>query len=232
MNRACRSGLAILALAGVCSASASAGWGPAATAAPYPYRPIGPVYDGANIIPETAERQIVARLRNHNAQAGHALVVATVPSLGGEAIGAYAATVLLSEWTIGGVELEPDVLVLLAPNEREMRIEVGREARRQVTDDLVDRVIRDEFMPRFKEGDVAGAIDAGVAALIAELDRLPAEDAAVAEATAAAEDDEPGPWSWRPRSWGHWANIIAWFVWWGVIGWLWFKLRRHLFETK
>src|SRR5687768_15159822 len=95
MNRACRIGPAILVLASLCTAPATAGWGPAATAeAAYPYRPNGPVYDGADIIPEATERQLDARLRKHNAQAGQTLVVATVPSLGGEAIDTYAATLL------------------------------------------------------------------------------------------------------------------------------------------
>ncbi len=229
MNWARRCGLAILVLASLPAAPATAGWGPEPAAeARYPSRPDGPVYDGANIIPEADERRVDERLREYHARTGRALVVATTPNLGGETIETYAATLLNGEWSFGGVEIDPSVLVLVAPNERQMRIEVGHGLRRRVPDDLVDGIIRDEFTPRFRNGDYAGGIETGLAALVAQLDTRSADSASGAETAAAAENDEPGPWGWRERSWGDWANIIAWFVWFAFMCWLLPKVRRYL----
>ena len=166
--------------------------GAPAAAQDFPPRPDGPVYDGANIIPEVDERLLDARLRDYNQRTGRALVVATVPSLGNETIETYAETLFNDEWGIGGAEADQGLLLLVAPTERKVRIETGYGLQEYVTDILSGRIIRDDITPRFKEGDFAGGITAGVDALITQLDRDPADARAVAEAAAAAER-ERGP---------------------------------------
>lgn len=162
----------------------------AAIAAPaqaaMPPRPAGPIYDGANLIPDQQEAAMDARLRDYNAKTGNAVIVATVPSLDGDSIEPYAAK-LYETWGIGGKERDTGVLLLVAPNERKVRIEVGYGLTPYITDILSGRIVRNEITPRFKEGDMAGGIEAGVNAIVTQLDRSPEDAKAIAEAAAAAE---------------------------------------------
>ncbi|HTN13431.1 MAG TPA: TPM domain-containing protein [Sphingomonadaceae bacterium] len=159
-----------------------------------PPRPTGPIYDGANLIPDQQEAAMDARLRDYNAKTGNAVIVATVPSLDGDAIEPYA-TKLYETWGIGGKERDTGVLLLVAPNERKVRIEVGYGLTPYITDILSGRIVRDEITPRFKAGDMAGGIEAGVNAIVTQLDRSPEDAKAIAEAAAAAEkarQSDPG----------------------------------------
>jgi uncharacterized protein len=183
---------------------------PSAAQPEYPPRPDGPVYDGANIISDGEEALLGARLSDYNRTTGRALVVATVPDLGGETIEAYAETLFNDEWGIGGAASDQGLLLLVAPNERKVRIEVGYGLHQYVTDILSGRIIRDDITPRFREGDFGGGINAGIDRLIEQLDRDPADAQAVAEAAAAAE---------RERSDGGfpfgvllWIGVIVFFV--------------------
>ena len=154
--------------------------------AAFPPRPTGAVLDQAGIIPDADEAALDARLREYNARTGRAVVVATVSSLDGETIEMYSVR-LFEQWGIGGKESDQGLLFLVAPSERKMRIEVGYGLHQYVTDALSGRIIRNEIAPRFKQGDIAGGINAGVNALLTQLDRTPAEAKAVAEAAAAAK---------------------------------------------
>lgn len=159
---------------------------PAAAQPQFPARPDGPVYDGADLLPADREAALDARLREYNARTGRALVVATVPTLQEDTIENYAVR-LFEAWGIGGAETDMGLLLLVAPNERKVRIEVGYGLHQYVTDILSGRVIRSEITPRFKQGDFPGGIEAGIGALVTQLDRDPADAKAVAEAAAAAE---------------------------------------------
>lgn len=154
--------------------------------AAFPPPPDSPVLDQAGIIPDADEAALDAKLREYNARTGRAVIVATVSSLDGETIEMYAVR-LFEKWGIGGKESDQGLLLLIAPTERKMRIEVGYGLHQYVTDALSGRIIRNDITPRFKQGDMAGGISAGVEALITQLDRTPAEAKAVAEAAAAAK---------------------------------------------
>lgn len=154
--------------------------------AAYPERPDGPVLDQAGIIPADQEAAMDARLRAYNEQTGRAVVVATVNSLDGETIEMYAAN-MFAEWGIGGAESDQGLLILVAPNDRQVRIEVGYGLTPYVTDILSGRIIRNDILPAFKAGDYPGGINAGLDTLIEQMNRTPAEAKAVAEAAAAAE---------------------------------------------
>ena len=114
------------------------------------------------------------------------LIVATVPTLQEDTIEDFAVR-LFEAWGIGGAETDQGLLLLVAPTERKVRIEVGYGLHQYVTDILSGRIIRNDITPRFKEGDYAGGINAGVGKLIEQLDRDPADAKAIAEAAAAAE---------------------------------------------
>jgi uncharacterized protein len=164
--------------------------GAPAAAQEFPARPAGPIYDGAGLIPDTDEAVLDQKLRAYDQRTGRALVVATVPDLGGDAVEDYAQR-LYKAWGIGGAQSDAGVLLLVAKNDRKMRIEVGYGLEEYVTDILAGRIIRDDITPKFKAGDFSGGINAGVDDLITQLDRTPADAKAVAEAAATAETQHP-----------------------------------------
>lgn len=159
--------------------------GPAA-AQGFPPRPAGPVYDGANILSPVTEAALDTKLRDYNRTTGRAVIVATVPDLGGEQIDRYA-TALFADWGIGGAGRDQGLLLLVAPNDRKVRIEVGYGLHPYFGGIMAGRVIRDTITPRFKAGDFDGGVTAGVDAIVAHLDKSPAEAAAIEEAARAAE---------------------------------------------
>ena len=156
-----------------------------AASAAIPPRPAGPVLDQADVLPPAEEAALDAKLRAYNVATGRAVIVATVASLDGEDIASYTQQ-LVEAWDIGGKETENGVLLLIAPNERRLRIATARGVQERFTDALSGRIIRDLITPRFKAGDMPGGIAAGVDAIVAQLDRDPADARAVAEAAAAA----------------------------------------------
>lgn len=161
----------------------------AAQAQVYPPRPEGPVYDGANILSDATEATLDARLRDYNKTTGRALIVATVPTLDGTPIEQYA-TGLFADWGIGGAQRDMGLLLLIAPNDRELRIEVGYGLHPYFGGIMSGRVINDVIVPRFKAGDYDGGVTAGIDAITQHLERSPAEAAAIAEAEEAARQQQ------------------------------------------
>lgn len=163
--------------------------GVAAQAQDFPPRPAGPVYDGADMLSPETEASLDARLREYNRRTGRALIVATVPSLGGEPLESYA-TGLFTEWGIGGAERDQGLLLLIARDERKVRIEVGYGLHPYFGGIMAGRTINDVITPRFKQGDFDGGVIAGIDAIIEHLERSPADAAAIAEAAEAAAAQE------------------------------------------
>jgi uncharacterized protein len=159
--------------------------GAPALAVEYPPPPNGPILDQADLLPPDREAALDARLRTLTTQTGKSFVVVTVPTLQDETIEIYAVK-LFEAWGIGGKESDQGLLLLVAPNERKVRIEVGYGLHGYVTDGLSGRIIRNEITPRFKAGDMAGGIEAGANALLDQLSRTPQDAKAVAEAADAA----------------------------------------------
>ncbi len=156
-----------------------------------PARPEGPVADYADIIPASAEAQLDAKLRAWTQQSGRPIVVATVASLDGEEIEPYAVR-MFETWGIGPADTDQGILLLVAPTERKVRIEVGYGLTEYVTDILSGRIIRNDITPRFKAGDFPGGIDAGVDALIAQLAKSPEDARAIAQAAENAARQNQG----------------------------------------
>ena len=193
--------LAVLGLLALLSAPAAA--------VNFPPRPQGPIYDEADLLPAAEEAQLDQRLRDFDAKTGDAVIVATVNSLQNDTVEDYAAN-LFKTWGIGGAQRDTGVLLLIAPNERQMRIEVGYGPTPYITDILSGRIIRDDITPRFKQGDMAGGIEAGVNDILGQLSKSPEDAKAVAEAAAAAEKN-------APHAGGGGGFPIGAFVWMGFI---------------
>ena len=131
-----------------------------AAAPSFPERGRSGVVDAADVITDEAEAELEARLVAWNRSTGHQLVVATVPSLQGREIQDYGNR-LLRHWRLGRASADDGVILLLAPNERQVRIEVGYGLEGVLTDALSSAIIREEIRPPLRAGDVAGALTAG-----------------------------------------------------------------------
>lgn len=154
----------------------------------FPARPEGPVLDAAEILPPSEEAALDQRLRAYNQETGRAIVVATVTGLEGLPIDMYAQQ-LAEQWDIGGAETEEGVLMVVAPNDREIWITTARGVQARLTDVSTGRIVRNTIIPQFKDGNMPAGILAGVEAIIERLNMDPAQAEAIAEAEAAAERD-------------------------------------------
>lgn len=142
----------------------------------------GRVVDDAHILQPADIATLDAKLAGLEAQSQRQVVVATVPTLGGQDSGEYANT-LFRAWGIGDKTRNDGLLLLIAPTEHKVRIEVGYGLEGIITDAISFLIIRDEITPRFKKNDFAGGINAGVDKLIAQL-RLPDDEARAVAAKA------------------------------------------------
>ncbi|HKY83024.1 MAG TPA: TPM domain-containing protein [Sphingobium sp.] len=156
---------------------------PAAQAQTFP-KLTGRVVDGAALLSPGQEQALTEKLAALERQSGRQLVVATLPDLQGYDISDYGYR-LGRAWGLGSKEKNDGALLLVAPNERKVRIEVGYGLEGIMTDALSSQIIRNSITPRFKAGDMPGGIDAGVDA-IGGLLTLPPDEARALAAQAAA----------------------------------------------
>lgn len=154
--------VAILLAAGLVAPQAPA------AAADLPYL-TGRTVDNAEILAPTTRERISAASREHERNTTNQVVVLTVPSLGGESIEDYATRVF-EAWKLGRKDRDNGVLLLVAPKERRMRIEVGYGLEGVLPDAIAARIIRDVITPRFKAGDYDNGVADGVEAIIAQLE--------------------------------------------------------------
>jgi len=140
---------------------------PSAQALP---RPLGRISDFANVIDPATEADLDRRIDLLEQQTSSELAVATVESLGGTSVEEYANR-LFREWGIGRAQQDNGVLIVVAPNEREMRIEVGYGLEGVLPDGLAGQIIREQFTPKFRDGDYSGGIADGVARVIAVVEK-------------------------------------------------------------
>ncbi len=128
----------------------------------------GRVVDGANIIPADTRSALTVKLADLEAKSGIQLVVATVATLDGQEIEPYANQ-LFRTWKLGEKTKNNGVLLLVAPKEHRVRIEVGYGLEGTLTDALSKVIIANAITPRFKAGDFSGGITRGVDDIITVL---------------------------------------------------------------
>ena len=128
----------------------------------------GRIVDQMNVISPEAKSALEPRLAELEEKSGIQLVVATVASLGGQDIEPYANQ-LFRTWKLGEKAKNNGVLLLVAPNERRVRIEVGYGLEGTLTDALSKVIIANAMTPRFKSGDYSGGISRGVDDIITVL---------------------------------------------------------------
>ena len=160
--------LAILAVSGGCKAASDP---PTARESAFcdgvpPMAAAGRVTDAATILTADDKAELSARLARYEARTKHQMVVATTPSLNGARVDNFG-TCLGDRWGIGREGQDDGIVILIAPNERQMRIATGTGMEKLLTDDKALEVI-EQMTPYFKQGDYAGGLSAGIDAIAAK----------------------------------------------------------------
>lgn len=126
----------------------------------------GRVTDAAGVLTAEDEARLSARLARYEGRTKHQMVVATTPGLNGARID-DVGTCLGHRWGIGRKGHDDGIVILVAPNERQMRIATGTGMETRLTDDKALEVI-EQMTPFFKQGDYAGGLSTGIEAIAAK----------------------------------------------------------------
>lgn len=121
----------------------------------------GRVNDYANVISKSDEAEIEQYLQMLDDQTGVQLMVLTVPSMDGDDIASYSMKVC-DKWGIGHKGKDDGVLLLVAMEEHDLRIEVGYGLEEKLTDAKCGLIIRNVIIPEFKNGNYSWGIVKGV----------------------------------------------------------------------
>jgi uncharacterized protein len=167
----------------------------------------GRVVDGAGILNSADKAALETDLKALEDKSSDQVVVVTVPSLQGYTIEDYGYR-LGRHWGIGTAKLNNGVLLIVAPNERKLRIEVGQGLEPILTDALSRVIIENGIVPKFRAGDMPGGIKDGVRDITLAL----TGDAAELEERAKARPDLDQPEvDWIMVIF--WTLIILYFMW-------------------
>lgn len=129
----------------------------------------GRVNDNAQVFSEDVRKSLSETLKVYEIKTTNQIVILTIPSLEGESIEDFAYKVF-NDWKIGQTDKNNGILIVVVPDEKKMRIEVGYGLESTMTDLLSSRIIRQIMTPRFREGDFDGGITEGTLATITVLE--------------------------------------------------------------
>jgi len=129
----------------------------------------GRVVDDAGLLSENIQQQLQQQLAQHEQETSNQVVVVTLSSLQGYAIDDYGYQ-LGRHWGIGQADRNNGVLLIVAPSEREVRIEVGYGLEGTLTDAGSHAIIEDIILPRFHDDDYEAGILQGVKAILGTLE--------------------------------------------------------------
>jgi uncharacterized protein len=120
------------------------------------------VTDLTNTLPADRKAALEARLRAFEDRKGVQIAVLMVATTQPEPIEQYALRVA-EQWKLGRGKVDDGALMLIAKDDRRVRIEVGYGIEGVLTDLITQRIISEQVTPRFRQGDFAGGIEAAVA---------------------------------------------------------------------
>ena len=115
------------------------------------------VVDEVGVVPDEVERQVNASLSDYQRRSGNQMAVAVVRSTGGRAIEEYSLA-LANSWGVGQQGRNNGVLVVIAYEDRRVRIEVGRGLQGVLTNERAAGIVNDGLVQRLGSGDVGGAV--------------------------------------------------------------------------
>ncbi|MCU1373792.1 MAG: methanol dehydrogenase [Actinomycetia bacterium] len=119
-----------------------------------------PVVDTADVVPAAVEQRVDAELVDFQQRTGRQIAVAVVPTTGSQTIEDYSIDVA-NDWGVGSKDKDDGVLLMIAVNDRKLRIEVGSGLEGELTDVESKHIIDDAITPRLKEADYGGAVELG-----------------------------------------------------------------------
>lgn len=128
----------------------------------------GRVVDAAELLTPAQEAALTGELATLEGRTGDQLVIVTVPSLGGREIADYGMA-LGNHWHVGQRGRDNGLLLIVAPNERRARVELGLGIARIISDERAQAIMNELMIPRFREGQYHEGIRAATQVLIAEL---------------------------------------------------------------
>jgi len=149
----------------------------------------GRVVDEANILDPAARAALTQKLADLEAKTSDQLVVVTLRSLQGTSIEDFGVE-LGRRWRIGQQGKNNGVLLIVAPSDRKVRIEVGYGLEGTLTDAISKLIIENAIIPRFRANDVPGGVNRGVDDIISVL----TGDAEEWKQRAAKRPDPTPPW--------------------------------------
>ncbi|WP_425349413.1 TPM domain-containing protein [Falsochrobactrum shanghaiense] len=149
----------------------------------------GRVVDDAGIIDPAQRAQLTQKLADFEAKSSDQVVVVTVPSLNGEDIESFSNR-LFRAWALGQKQEDNGILLVVAPNERRVRIEVGYGLEGTMTDALSSVIVNGTIIPAFRNGDYSGGIVQGVDGILSVLSGDGAELEARAKRNAQSQPDD------------------------------------------
>lgn len=168
----------------------------------------GRVVDAAQVLNPDARAALEAKLAAQEARSTDQFVVATVPSLEGTSVEDYANR-LFRFWKLGQADKNNGVLLLVAPNERRVRIETGYGLEGVLPDAVASTIIQTAILPEFRQGNFSGGIEKGADAVIEVLNLDPEE--AKARARTAAEPEMSA------EDWAHLVFIVLMIAFWAYV---------------
>ncbi|MBN1607904.1 MAG: TPM domain-containing protein, partial [Polyangiaceae bacterium] len=125
----------------------------------------GRVNDHAKLLSEQTRRSLTSMLARYEQKTGHQLAILTIPTLEGDPIEDFSMRVV-EAWKLGRAKQDDGVLILVASNDRKMRIEVGYGLEGELPDIRAGRIVSDVMAPRFRQGDFDGGVAAAVRAVM------------------------------------------------------------------
>lgn len=131
----------------------------------FPSEPVGHVNDFANMLNRPDLQRLETKLRTYRDTTTNVIAIATLPDLQGYSI-EEVATQLFNDWQMWHEDRYNGVLIVIAPSEREMRIEVGYGLEGAIPDVMAGRIIREILTPSFRQEDYYGGLDRATSAMI------------------------------------------------------------------
>ncbi|TNF79053.1 MAG: TPM domain-containing protein [Acidobacteria bacterium] len=128
----------------------------------------GRVNDYAEMIDQVTEERIDSKLRGFEEATGSQVVVLTIESLEGDPLEDFSLRVV-ETWELGRQGVDDGLLLLVARDDRKMRIEVGYGLEGRLTDLESGRILNNILRPAFRSGEFAAGIEAGVDAIVGTL---------------------------------------------------------------
>jgi uncharacterized protein len=127
----------------------------------------GRVNDTADVLSIEDQERLAKPLENYEKETKHQIAVLIVPTLGDEPIESFCLRVAKT-WRLGRKGIDDGIVVCLAMNERQVRIELGLGMNRYISNADAEEIIDVEMTPSFSKGDIAGGLERGLKRLMEE----------------------------------------------------------------